>query len=164
MEPMGLTTVPQRLQIKPVQPVITRHKAINWGATLNGLSPSVSLPWFAAVPLLVLCLAAVFAAMLSCGADAPVKPAGVDHYTCTMHPSVKLQNPAAKCPICGMDLVAVLKRGAEAAPGEGLNDSAPGEFTVPGNRQQQIGVTYAPVAKGPLIQKIRGVGRVAFDK
>ncbi len=39
-----------------------------------------------------------------------VKPADVDYYTCTMHPSVKAQDPNAKCPICSMDLVPVKKR------------------------------------------------------
>ncbi|HYM36140.1 MAG TPA: heavy metal-binding domain-containing protein, partial [Steroidobacteraceae bacterium] len=42
------------------------------------------------------------------GADA--KPANVDYYTCTMHPSVKKQSPTDKCPICSMDLVPVMKK------------------------------------------------------
>ena len=42
------------------------------------------------------------------------KPADVDYYTCTMHPSVKAQDPNAKCPICSMDLVPVKKKGAPA--------------------------------------------------
>src|SRR5205809_6915391 len=42
--------------------------------------------------------------------DADAKPADVDYYTCTMHPSVKKQNPTDKCPICSMDLVPVKKR------------------------------------------------------
>ena len=40
------------------------------------------------------------------------KPADVDYYTCTMHPSVKSQDPKAKCPICSMDLVPVKKKNA----------------------------------------------------
>src|SRR6266481_5557503 len=51
--------------------------------------------------------------LVSCkksGADA--KPADVDYYTCTMHPSVKKQSPTDKCPICSMDLVPVSKKGA----------------------------------------------------
>src|SRR6266566_5289467 len=43
-----------------------------------------------------------------------IKPADVDYYTCTMHPSVKAQDPNAKCPICSMDLVPVKKKGAPA--------------------------------------------------
>jgi Cu(I)/Ag(I) efflux system membrane fusion protein len=41
-------------------------------------------------------------------------PADVDYYTCTMHPSVKSQDPNAKCPLCGMDLVPVKKKPAPA--------------------------------------------------
>src|SRR2546428_3756571 len=43
------------------------------------------------------------------------KPADVDYYTCTMHPSVKKQNPTDKCPICSMDLVPVKKKGDSAS-------------------------------------------------
>ena len=39
----------------------------------------------------------------------------VDYYTCTMHPSVKLHNPKAKCPICSMDLVPVRKKKTASA-------------------------------------------------
>ena len=37
--------------------------------------------------------------------------AGVEYYTCTMHPSVKSKDPG-KCPICSMDLVPVMKKDA----------------------------------------------------
>jgi len=43
------------------------------------------------------------------------KPADVDYYTCTMHPSVKKQNPTDKCPICSMDLVPVKRKGSAAS-------------------------------------------------
>jgi RND family efflux transporter MFP subunit len=46
--------------------------------------------------------------------DGASKPADVDYYTCTMHPSVKSQDPKAKCPICSMDLVPVMKKAAAA--------------------------------------------------
>src|SRR6266498_3416913 len=60
-------------------------------------------------------LLTIFAALglASCkkgGADA--KPADVAYYTCTMHPSVKKQNPTDKCPICSMDLLPVKKKDA----------------------------------------------------
>ncbi len=32
-------------------------------------------------------------------------------YTCSMHPSVRLKDPNAKCPICFMDLIPVMERG-----------------------------------------------------
>jgi membrane fusion protein, copper/silver efflux system len=139
-----------------------------------------------------------------------VKPPDVDYYTCTMHPSVRSQDPDGKCPICGMDLVPVLKKGApamasatgntnQAAPGErkikfyqstmspretsptpakdsmgmemepvyeetGDAEKQPDEFTVPVERQQQIGVTYATIGKQPFHYSVRTVGTVAFDK
>ena len=119
------------------------------------------------------------------------KPADVDYYTCTMHPSVKSQDPHGKCPICSMDLVPVMKKTvapkgtnpqarAEQMPGMQMpgmpmesattnaadtsRPEAPTEFTVPVARQQQIGVTYAAVTNLPLALTIRAVGVVAYDK
>src|ERR1044071_4805659 len=83
------------------------------------------------------------------------KPENVEYYTCTMHPSVKSQDSKGKCPICGMQLVPVTKKGATTAHDHavgmqtGASTNAPGatpvdaptEFTVPVERQQQIGVT-----------------------
>ena len=50
--------------------------------------------------------------------DASGKPSNVDYYTCTMHPSVKSQDPKGKCPICSMDLVPVMKKGGNEATAE----------------------------------------------
>src|SRR6266478_2793073 len=47
------------------------------------------------------------------------KPADVDYYTCTMHPSVKKQSPTDKCPICSMDLTPVMKKGASSGHDHG---------------------------------------------
>src|SRR5205085_6512383 len=87
------------------------------------------------------------------------KPADVDYYTCTMHPSVKSQDPKGKCPICGMNLVPVMKknRGTGEPEKRGNADGGhehisgptmpspvtnamqePSEFSVPTARQQQI--------------------------
>jgi len=110
------------------------------------------------------------------------KPSNVDYYTCTMHPSVKSQDPKGKCPICGMDLVPVMKKGGgekqtgqmqgmEGMPGmpgtkpEAATQGAQTrEFVVPVERQQQIGVTYAKVERKPLRHTIRSVGLVVPDK
>jgi Cu(I)/Ag(I) efflux system membrane fusion protein len=86
----------------------------------------------------------------------------VDYYTCTMHPSVRSQDPHGKCPICSMDLVPVMKKGATVATA--AQATGPNEFSVPVERQQQIGVTYATAEKKPLRHVIRSVGRVVPDK
>ncbi len=104
----------------------------------------------------------------------------VDYYTCTMHPSVKKHSPADKCPICSMDLTPVKKKGDSAVgtnaehtahtPGAmgpsdtATNEDKPGEFSVPVERQQQIGVTYATIEKRPFKRVIRAVGMAAYDK
>jgi Cu(I)/Ag(I) efflux system membrane fusion protein len=98
---------------------------------------------------------------------------GVDYYTCTMHPSVKSKDPKAKCPICSMDLVPVMKKGASATAGGHMHSSVetpgapvtagpqkPSEFTVPVERQQMIGVTYAVAERRPLEATLRTVGIV----
>src|ERR1700757_3047755 len=100
-----------------------------------------------------------------------------------MHPSVHAKTPG-KCPICSMDLVPVMKKvsnenaggmtkNASASMG-GMPMSSPiqkaesqkaqsTEFMVPVERQQQIGVTYAKVAKRPIELSIRSVGILESD-
>jgi Cu(I)/Ag(I) efflux system membrane fusion protein len=136
--------------------------------------------------LLTLVFTTIAALLLAAGCSrqsAGGKPADVDYYTCTMHPSVKNQNPKDKCPICSMDLTPVKKRAAPTAESEshaGGHDhtkmlaeqatqgksgaETPGEFTVPLERQQLIGVTYATVQTKPLQATVRAVGVVAYDK
>jgi Cu(I)/Ag(I) efflux system membrane fusion protein len=112
---------------------------------------------------LIFCGLALFGGMAACSKARPAAPGDVDYYTCTMHPSVHSHDPDAKCPICGMDLVAVKKATAQAAPDLGAAASAdePHEFTVPLDRQQMIGVTYANAEIRPLRRSIRAVGMVA---
>nr|AEH26510.1 efflux transporter [uncultured Acidobacteria bacterium A11] len=114
-------------------------------------------------------------AIPSCKRDqGGAKDSSVDYYTCTMHPSVKAKDSKTKCPICSMDLVPVAKKGAGGAPapqhdhGGGSASTSPSsglsEFSVPVERQQQIGVTYA-VAKSQALQlTIRSVGFIVPDK
>jgi RND family efflux transporter MFP subunit len=96
----------------------------------------------------------------------------VDYYTCTMHPSVHSKDPG-KCPICSMDLVPVIKTDRSAGAGTHIHSSVempgaspaataqrPGEFTVPVERQQLIGVTYATAERRPLEATLRTVGTV----
>src|SRR5437762_9990548 len=66
---------------------------------------------------LLVTLAALLFGATSCSKEgATGKPNNVDYYTCTMHPSVHSKDPG-KCPICGMDLVPVMKKeSGEATP------------------------------------------------
>lgn len=135
-----------------------------------------SNPFKAAVCVAVCALIALFVA--SCKKSVPEsKPADVDYYTCTMHPSVRAQAPG-KCPICGMELVPVLKKPAPGSqssatetnnmPGSETSTNReteqPSEFAVPPERQQQIGVTFGKVEKRDFRDTIRAVGTVAYDK
>ena len=90
-------TMNNSLSIDPVSPRCSRWTALSLGVLAG--------------------VAALFLA--SCkkgGTDA--KPANVDYYTCTMHPSVKKQSPTDKCPICSMDLTPVEKKGGASASGD----------------------------------------------
>jgi Cu(I)/Ag(I) efflux system membrane fusion protein len=67
----------------------------------------------------LIALVALLFAASACGKKSPSdKPNNVDYYTCTMHPSVKSQDPKGKCPICSMDLVPVVKKGGSEAKAE----------------------------------------------
>src|SRR5206468_11286307 len=68
---------------------------------------------------LLLSIVALLFTATACGRKSPSgKPSNVDYYTCTMHPSVKSQDPKGKCPICSMDLVPVMKKGGNEATAE----------------------------------------------
>jgi len=131
----------------------------------------------------LIALVALLIGAASCAKKgASSKPSNVDYYTCTMHPSVKSQDPHGKCPICSMDLVPVLKSetgkggsgetgSRQALPSRPLSGSpiqTPSlqgrEFTVPVERQQQIGVRWAKAERKPLRHTIRSVGMIVPDK
>lgn len=121
------------------------------------------------IKITFIALLAVTAGLLlvSCLHAAATTPANsdVDYYTCTMHPSVHSKTPG-KCPICGMELVPVYKKTAVtnglSVENEGA-EASPGEFTVPTERQQQIGVTYATVQELPLEKTVRVSGIVESE-
>ncbi|WP_394836973.1 efflux RND transporter periplasmic adaptor subunit [Pendulispora rubella] len=85
-------------------------------------------------------------------AEPEASAADIDHYTCSMHPSVHQHGPG-KCPICGMDLIPVLK----GEPQQGL-------VTIDDARRQLIGVRTEPVVSGPMRDAFRAVGRVTYDE
>jgi membrane fusion protein, copper/silver efflux system len=76
----------------------------------------------------------------------------IDHYTCSMHPSVKQPGPG-KCPICGMDLIPVTKLQQEQ-----------GVVMIDEARRQLIGVRTGAVTEGPMQRTFRAVGHVTYDE
>src|SRR4051812_22037324 len=94
---------------------------------------------------LLLLLISVFSLLTACQPKEKPADPHVDYYTCTMHPSLHLHDDHAKCPVCGMSLVPVMKKGATATPAAGTMLS---DFSVAVERQQ-IGVTYATAEKRP---------------
>ncbi|MDP9149513.1 MAG: efflux RND transporter periplasmic adaptor subunit [Myxococcota bacterium] len=76
----------------------------------------------------------------------------IDHYTCSMHPSVKQSGPGT-CPICGMNLIPVTKE--QQQQGVVMIDEA---------RRQLSGVRTGPVLQAPMRQTFRAVGHVAYDE
>src|SRR5438067_2564777 len=87
---------------------------------------------------LLLALAALLFGLAGAGCrqkGASGKPSNVDYYTCTMHPSVKSQDPNGKCPICGMNLVPVMKKGGSEATAE----SSPQMQEMKGGGEKQGG-------------------------
>jgi Cu(I)/Ag(I) efflux system membrane fusion protein len=76
----------------------------------------------------------------------------IDHYTCSMHPSVKQATPG-KCPICGMDLIPVTKEQQQE-----------GVVMIDDVRRQLIGVRTEPVVEAPMRKDFRVVGHVTYDE
>ncbi len=74
------------------------------------------------------------------------------YYTCSMHPSVRKQEPGT-CPICSMNLVPVTRE-----------EAATGAVALTPQRRQEIGVTTARVERRPRVIAIRAVGKVAVDE
>ena len=76
----------------------------------------------------------------------------VAYYTCSMHPSVKSDEPGT-CPICSMDLVPVTREEIDT-----------GVIFVNAQRRQTIGVRTAPVKRQPVSVHIRAVGKIVYDE
>jgi Cu(I)/Ag(I) efflux system membrane fusion protein len=79
-------------------------------------------------------------------------PGEIDHYTCSMHPSVKETAPGT-CPICGMDLIPVTKEQQQE-----------GVVMIDDVRRQLIGVRTEPVVVAPMRKDFRVVGHVTYDE
>ena len=83
---------------------------------------------------------------------ATATPAGISHYTCSMHTSVRAAAPGS-CPICGMDLVPVSKQQTQS-----------GVISIDARRRQLIGVKTATAEYRELSKSITAVGRIAYDQ
>src|SRR6266849_6363011 len=122
----GRRTIPNRTRmIHHMKHLLLRMRIINRRLTAIALAGA----------------AALTLGTVSCKKQAATKPPDVDYYTCTMHPSVKSQDPNAKCPICSMDLVPVMKKrgastqgAAEAKPQGKTDEKAVG---MPGEKQAE---------------------------
>jgi Cu(I)/Ag(I) efflux system membrane fusion protein len=82
----------------------------------------------------------------------PGAAGSIDHYTCSMHPSVKQATPGT-CPICGMALVPVTKEQQEQ-----------GVVMIDEGRRQLIGVRTESVVSAPMRTTFRAVGHVNYDE
>jgi Cu(I)/Ag(I) efflux system membrane fusion protein len=76
----------------------------------------------------------------------------IDHYTCSMHPSVNQKGPG-KCPICGMELIPVTREQHEQ-----------GVVVIDDARRQLIGVRTGKVSVGSMRRSFRAVGQIAYDE
>jgi Cu(I)/Ag(I) efflux system membrane fusion protein len=84
--------------------------------------------------------------------DTAVDEGDIAYYTCSMHPSVRSQDPG-KCPICSMTLIPVTR--AEVESGVVIVDAA---------RRQKIGVRIGRVERRSVPVTIRAVGDVVVDE
>ncbi|XXF75218.1 efflux RND transporter periplasmic adaptor subunit [Myxococcaceae bacterium GXIMD 01537] len=87
----------------------------------------------------------------------------VTQYQCPMHPSIVQDHPG-KCPICGMDLVAMTPTTASAGDPAALTVQGLAPVTIDPSRQQLIGLRTAPVVEGKVGGTWRTNGRVAQDE
>ncbi|MFG0245365.1 MAG: efflux RND transporter periplasmic adaptor subunit [Phycisphaerales bacterium JB052] len=76
-------------------------------------------------------------------------------YTCSMHPSVRLPDPDAKCPICFMDLIPVAEDGGE---GSELR------VTMSESAAALSEIETAPVGRFFPTAEVRLYGKVTYDE
>ncbi len=99
----------------------------------------------------------------------------VAYYTCTMHPFVRSQDAKGKCPVCGMDLVPVLKSSTLANTDSGATTNAAavispssmdgnGTVNIAPERMQEIGVTTEVVTKRNLTRSLHAPARAEMDE
>ena len=82
-------------------------------------------------------------------------------WTCSMHPQVRQTKPG-RCPMCGMDLVPIIKRSSETASSSNVPEHA--TVMIPGELQQRIGVRSGRVEMGSLDMSVEAMGIVRPDQ
>lgn len=87
--------------------------------------------------------------------DAENSDEPVQMYTCSMHPTVRLSDPNAKCPICFMDLIPVVSGGADLGPNRiSVSESA----AVLSRFETAAVVRFFPTAE------VRLYGKLGYDE
>jgi membrane fusion protein, copper/silver efflux system len=103
------------------------------------------------------------AALAACSKPGDQANNSIDYWTCAMHPSINAKTPG-KCPICGMDLVPVMKSKQGLSDSANIDQSKRREFSIPIERQQRIGVTYTDVEPKRIRSDMRAVGTLEADQ
>ncbi len=95
----------------------------------------------------------------------------IAYWTCPMHTFVRSRDPKGKCPICGMDLVPVMKSAATdnaipaaAAMASESVDASTGIVNIAPERLQEIGVKTEVVARRNLTRMLRAPARAEIDE
>lgn len=87
--------------------------------------------------------------------DHAEEPGQTQMYTCSMHPSVRLPDPNAKCPICFMDLIPVTDDGGEGNELRVTISEAAGVLSR---------IETAPVGRFFPTAEVRLYGKVTYDE
>ena len=114
----------------------------------------------------------LLAGCVKSGSASSAADPNVSYYTCTMHPSVRSQDPKGHCPICGMNLVPVYKDSAQgaaaAAPaalaGATASDTDTNPFNIPPERLQQIGASSGVVGMRDMQRPLSAPANVVIDE
>ncbi len=106
--------------------------------------------------------------------EAKAANSNVAYYTCTMHPFVRSQEPKGRCPICGMDLVPVMKSTTSVNMASAAATAAPSiaASSVDANRMvniapeqmQEVGITTEVVTKRSLTRTLQAPARAELDE
>ena len=105
--------------------------------------------------VLLLAMASVSIMTGGCGYDEPgEKTSGVAQlYTCPMHPTIRLEDPKARCPICGMELVP-LQPGTDSAM----------EISFSPETVARMNFQTFPVSRRELTKPIDLQGKLTYDE